>query len=131
MKSIFTFILIIFLHPINEQTNINIYSGSCTYYKKTFIQPNHVKYTAISRGFGKLVVNRTAKTLNFYYNGQLIFSRDSYDSYIDGNLGGEGFTSYNGAGAFRYIAERKLDVDVGETFGNLGYQYEISDYKEN
>ncbi len=123
-----------FRHPLqNASQRVDIYSGSCTFYKKEWAASNKVRFRKLSQAFGKLVVDRTNKRLNFYYNGKLVFSRDSFDSYIDTQQGGEGFTSYNGVDAHRYTAERMLEINVSDAFkdNDLGYQYEINNYKVN
>ncbi|MFB9842471.1 hypothetical protein [Mucilaginibacter ginsenosidivorans] len=125
LASIFALIASSHSNRTNFAQKVDIYSGNCTLYKKTFIPPNHMKFDVVSSAFGKLVVDRSKKHLNFYYDSKLVFSRDEFNSYIDGNQGGEGFTSYNGVDGHSFPAEGKFQINV------TGYQYEISNYRTN
>lgn len=114
-------------------TNVVIYSGSCSLYKRTFVPPNHISSQLVSKSFGKLVISRSPKSFNFYYDGKLVFSRKDFDSYEDTNQGGEGYTSYNGINGHRLTAERVVELYVTDILnpGDMGYQYEITNYKVN
>jgi len=136
MKYILIIVALVISKPSSSVTTlqaINIYSGNCKLYKMTLMPPNHMKYTEVSTAFAKLVVDRTHKHLNFFYDGKLVFSRDDFDSYMDTNLGGEGFTSYNGVGAHSYPAEHQFKINFKDVFSpnDQGCEYEISNYSVN
>jgi len=131
MKYLFIILSLLVIKPYivkySSPQRVDVYSGNCTCYKKTLVETNKVKYTPIGKGFGKVVINRTAKTFNFFYDSKLIVSAKNYDSYLDGNEGGEGFTFDSSSDAHRFTAERLFRINTGMVFGgSLGYEYEIS-----
>jgi hypothetical protein len=138
MKSIIVVLLLSLVSHLtpsshNGYQTVEIYSGNCTLYHREWAGDNKVRYKNLGQAFAKLVINRSSKHLNFFYNGKLVFSRNSFDSYIDDKQGGEGFTSNNGVDAHRFTAERLFQINVTDPFNSsdLGYQYEISDYRVN
>jgi hypothetical protein len=118
---------------IERDNSISVYSGNCTYYKKTWANAdsNSIHYEPLSTGSAKVVINRHAKKLYFYYNGKLVFHYFGFLSDLDSVNGGEGFTFDSDADAHRYIAEHTFLLNTERMFSDLGYQYAITNYKEN
>jgi len=117
-----------------EQNNVvSVYSGNCTYYRKIWANAdsNSIHYEPLSTGFAKVVINRTAKKLYFYYNSKLIFHYFGFLNDTDYVNGGEGFTFDSDADAHRYIAEHTFLLNTERMYSDLGYQYAITNYKEN
>jgi len=116
--------------------NVVIYSGACTNYKKTYVGNNKIHYQAVQQGFGKVVINRSTKKFNFFFDGKIIYSGIVTSSYVDDDQGGEGF-SLSGAeySAHRFTAERRFEIYytplVKSSKVDLGNQYEIENYKVN
>jgi len=128
---------IVFYNPelTPGKQNIVVYSGNCIRYKRTFVPPNHTKSSPLDKAFSKVIINRSTKQISFYYNGQLVFSRNSFDSEID-QQGREGLISYNGAEMVRYIAEKHIEIILNDPLSrhgqdDLGYEYDIANYSTN
>jgi hypothetical protein len=141
MKSILTVLVLLFnlSFPLRSQQNstqnIVIYSGNCVRYKRTFVPPNQVRSTPLDKAFGKIVINRSNKHINFYYNGHEVFSRTDFDSEIS-QQGSEELMSYNGVELSRFIAERYMKISLNDPMdrhgeNDMGLVFEIINYATN
>ena len=107
-----------------------VYYGNCTLYHRELRSDNKVHYRVISTGTGKVVINRSAKTFYFYYNGKLVFNYKGYENYADNQQGGEGFTFDASSDAHRLSAERSFNFNTGMVMGgDMGYNFEITNYQ--
>jgi hypothetical protein len=120
----------------DSKPDIIIYSGNCVKYKLDIVPPNHIHRDELGHAFAKLVINRTTKHMNFYFDDVLIFSTDNLLSEVDDIKGGESFDGDNGASAYRLIAERTFTIRYDNPFerantNDIGYEYLISNYIKN
>jgi hypothetical protein len=97
------------------------------------ISATRYKTEALSRAFGKVVLNRSTKRFTFIYGGKTIFTGDDYRNTVDDKEGGEGFSMLPPPySAHRFKAERVFMIYEDSSGGNnAGYEYDIVDYKEN
>ncbi|WP_113661522.1 hypothetical protein [Pedobacter nanyangensis] len=144
MKVILTVLLATFLAANNPNASIprtttnlklapTVYSGNCTLYKLTLVKPNKKKYTPVKTAFAKVVIDKSSKRFTFFFDGKQVGSWSSFDSYVDNQQGGEGFTMDYEWSAHRFTAERTFNIyNSGRSYGGeLGYEYEITNYKVN
>lgn len=148
MKVILTLLLAVSLAATKPNPNIprsstalkvapTVYSGNCTLYKLTLVKPNQKKYTPIKTAFAKVVIDKSTKKFSFHFDGKLVGSWTRFDSYIDNENGGEGFSfsgNIDGAfSAYRFTAERAFNIYYSPTRQSevLGYEYEITNYRIN
>lgn len=111
---------------------VTIYSGKCTQYKLTFVPPNKKKFTTVKVAYGKVIVDPGSKKLNFFFDGKLVGGWSNILSYVDSEQGGESFTMSNGWSGYRFTAERLFQMYYSSNTGNdMGYQYDIENYKTN
>ena len=90
-----------------------------------------MKYTAVQKAFGKVVINPSTKKFSFYFDGKLICTMTHYLSYINDKQGGEGFSLDNGYSAHRFTAERTFQIYYQSGMGDPGNEYEIINYRIN
>jgi hypothetical protein len=109
------------------------YSGTCTQYKLTLVNGNQKKYTSIAKAFAKITIDHTAKKFTFVFNGKLVYSYTRFDSYQDNERGIEGYSFSGDWSAMRSNSEGTFTV-YNSLMGkspDLGYEYEITNYKLN
>lgn len=112
--------------PVNNNKRVYTYSGHCIYYKKELVPK--AKYIPISKGFAKAIVNETERKFYFYYNNKLVFVYFGYISKADG-IESQDFTFDSDADAYISIAKKRIELNTEmEMGGQLGYQYEITNY---
>lgn len=114
--------------------NSTVYSGSCTLYKRRFVEPNSKQSTKIKTAFAKVVIDKSTKRFSFFFDGKQVGSWSGFNSYVDGEQGGEGFDMSNEWSAYRLTAKRTFNIyknNIGYKGSDLGYEYEITNYEVN
>lgn len=115
-------------------TTSTVYSGNCTLYKRTFVKPNNKQYTTIKTAFAKVVIDKSAMRFSFFFDGKQVGNWSNFNSHVDGQQGGEGFDMNGEWSAYRLTAERTFTIyksNIGYNGNDLGYEYEITNYKVN
>jgi len=110
------------------------YTGNCTQYKLTLVNRNQKKCTAVTKALAKITIDHTAKKFTFTFNGKVVYTYSPFDSYRDNDRGVEGFTLGGDSSAQRDHSRGTFTVYNSYFGGNsadLGYEYEMSNYKTN
>ena len=67
----------------------------------------------------------------FYFGGELIHASDDYQSYVDDNLGGEGFTLSHEYSAHTLPAEKTFQIYYTPGNGDNDIEYQIKNFNIN